>query len=135
MDPLTGIHTFSADSTEIARLRSFGWREEGYAWSLLPAAGGESGGLQDVHRLFNPTSKDHLLTINDAEVTAAQRQGYIYEGVAGRALRAVEGATDVSFVQRFYRAASGEHFYTSNTQEAAQLTGLGFTNEGRAWAI
>jgi len=135
VDPLTGIHTFSADSTEIAQLRSFGWREEGYAWSLLPAAGGESGGLQDVHRLFNPTSKDHLLTINDAEVTAAQRQGYIYEGVAGRALRAVEGATDVSFVQRFYRAASGEHFYTSNTQEAAQLTGLGFTNEGRAWAI
>ena len=135
VDPLTGIHTFSADSTEIAQLRSFGWREEGYAWSLLPAAGGESGGLQDVHRLFNPTSKDHLLTINDAEVTAAQRQGYIYEGVAGRALRAVEGATDVSFVQRFYRAASGEHFYTSNTQEAAQLTVLGFTNEGRAWAI
>ena len=55
--------------------------------------------------------------------------------VATAALRAVEGATDVSFVQRFYRAASGEHFYTSNTQEAAQLTGLGFTNEGRAWAI
>ena len=135
LDPLTGIHTFSADSTEIARLRSSGWKEEGYAWSLLPAAGGESGGLQDVHRLFNPTSKDHLLTINDAEVTAAQKLGYVYEGVAGRALRAVEGATDVSFVQRFYRAATGEHFYTSNTQEAAQLTGLGFTNEGRAWAI
>lgn len=135
LDPLTGIHTFSADSTEIARLRSSGWKEEGYAWSLLPAAGGESGGLQDIHRLFNPTSKDHLLTINDVEVTAAQKLGYIYEGVAGRALRAVEGATDVSFVQRFYRAASGEHFYTSNTQEAAQLTGLGFTYEGRAWAI
>ena len=135
LDTLTGLHTYAGDSGELARLRSSGWKEEGSAWSLQQAAGGESGGLQDIHRLFNPTSKDHLLTINDAEVTAAQKLGYIYEGVAGRALRAVEGATDVSFVQRFYSAASGEHFYTSNTQEAAQLTGLGFTNEGRAWAI
>ena len=135
VDPLTGIHTYAGDSGELARLRSSGWKEEGNAWGLVAAAGGESGGLQEIHRLFNPTSKDHLLTINDAEVTAAQKLGYIYEGVAGRALSATAGVSGTTTVQRFYLASKGEHFFTNNLQEAAQLTGLGFVSEGAAWAI
>jgi hypothetical protein len=134
IDPLTGIHTFSADSTEIASLQSSGWKEEGYAWSLLPAAGGESSTIAEVHRLYNPNSKDHLHTLNDAEVTSAKNLGYLYEGVAGRALSIPSsGSTGSTVVQRFYRPSSGEHFYTASSAEAASLPGLGFVSEGPAW--
>ena len=134
IDPLTGIHTFSADSTEIASLQSSGWKEEGYAWSLLPATGGESATIAEVHRLYNPNSKDHLLTLNDAEVTSAKNLGYLYEGVAGRALSIpTSGSSGSTVVQRFFRPSSGEHIYTASSAEAATLPGLGFVSEGSAW--
>jgi hypothetical protein len=37
-------------------------------------------------------------------------------------------------VQRLYNGLTGEHFYTSNTTEAASLVRLGYSSEGAAWA-
>ena len=134
MDPITGLHHFTSDTKEASSLTNKGWKLEGLAWNLIPSAGGESGGLIEVHRLYNPNNKDHLLTLNDAEVTSAQKQGYLYEGVAGRALSIPSSGSSVfTVVQRFLKPSSGEHFYTASSAEAATLPGLGFVSEGPAW--
>ncbi|NCU77256.1 MAG: hypothetical protein EBV59_10020 [Synechococcaceae bacterium WB7_1C_051] len=133
-DPLTGMHLYSADPTEESTLTKNGWKPEGGAWNLLQAAGGESATIAEVHRLYNPNNKDHLLTLNDAEVTSAKKLGYLYEGVAGRALSIPSsGSSGFTVVQRFLKPSSGEHFYTASSAEAATLAGLGFVNEGAAW--
>ncbi|NBQ19704.1 MAG: bifunctional metallophosphatase/5'-nucleotidase [Synechococcaceae bacterium WB5_2A_257] len=134
LDPITGLHHFTSDTKEASSLINKGWKLEGLAWNLIPSAGGESGGLIEVHRLYNPNNKDHLLTLNDAEVTSAQKQGYLYEGVAGRALSIPSsGSSGFTVVQRFLKPSSGEHFYTASSAEAATLPGLGFVSEGPAW--
>jgi len=74
--------------------------------------------------------------LNDAEVTSAKNLGYLYEGVAGRALSIpTSGSTGFTVVQRFFKPSSGEHLYTASSAEAANLPGLGFISEGAAWAI
>jgi len=134
LDPLTGMHLFTANPTEESALIKSGWKLEGGAWNLLQATGGESSTIAEVHRLYNPNNKDHLLTLSDAEVTSAKNIGYLYEGVAGRALSIPSsGSTGFTAVQRFYRPSSGEHFYTASSAEAASLPGLGFVSEGPAW--
>lgn len=133
-DPITNMHMYTASPKEAAELLRTGWKSEGDAWNLLQAAGGETGGLAEVHRLYNPTLKDHLFTLNDAEVTNARNLGYVYEGVAGRALPVpATGGSGYGVVQRFYNPAKGEHFYTASSSEAATLPGLGFVSEGAAW--
>jgi hypothetical protein len=134
-DPITGIHSYSTAGAEATRLRSSGWQDEGLAWGLFSALGGEVGGLAEVHRLFNPLSNDHLLTLNDAEVSSAQKAGYIYEGVIGRAMQPPAGVSALTSVMRFSKEATGEHFYTASTGEAAGLAALGFRAEGVAWAV
>ena len=134
-DPITGIHSYSTAGAEATRLRSSGWQDEGLAWGLFSALGGEVGGLAEVHRLFNPLSNDHLLTLNDAEVSSAQKAGYIYEGVIGRAMQPPVGVSALTSVMRFSKEATGEHFYTASTGEAAGLAALGFRAEGVAWAV
>ena len=133
-DAITGSHTYSAVASEAAGLRNSGWLDEGNAWSLLPAVGGEIGGLAEVHRLFNSLSNDHLLTLNDAEAAYAQRNGYVYEGVIGRALQPQSGVSELGNVQRYYKASTGEHIYTAISSEANALAALGFTSEGAVWA-
>jgi len=134
-DPITGIHSYSTAGSESMRLRSSGWQDEGLAWGLFSASGGEVGDLAEVHRLFNPLSDDHLLTLNDAEVSSAQKAGYIYEGVIGRAFQSTAGVSALTSVMRFSKDATGEHFYTASASEAAGLGALGFRSEGIAWAI
>ena len=134
LDPLTGMHLFTANPTEESSLIKSGWKLEGGAWNLLQATGGESATIAEVHRLYNPNNKDHLLTLSDAEVTSAKNLGYLYEGVAGRALSIPSsGSSGFTVVQRFFKPSSGEHFYTASSAEAASLPGLGFVSEGAAW--
>lgn len=136
IDPISGIHHFASDSREISNLLSAGWKQEGTAWNLLPSAGGESGGLIDIHRLYDPKSKDHLLTTNDLELISAQKLGYLYEGVAGRAYSpSLAAGAGLTTVQRYFNPKTGEHFYTNSTVEIGTLGSLGYTPEGAAWAI
>ena len=91
--------------------------------------------LLNVHRLYNSKSVNHLFTTNDQELLTAQRVGYSYEGVVGRAYSpSVAASNGFSLVQRFYNGRTGEHFYTSSSTEAASLGSLGYSAEGAAWA-
>jgi hypothetical protein len=91
--------------------------------------------LLNVHRLYNSKSGNHFFTTNDQELLTAQRVGYAYEGVVGRAYSAsVAASNGFTVVQRLYNGLTGEHFYTSSATEAASAVRLGYSAEGAAWA-
>ena len=158
-DPVTGKHFYTSNSKEITNITSSGWKQEGFAWNLYPVASSESDLVPDaisgqvkyefanvynnvsldpllnVHRLYNSKSGDHFFTTNDQELLTAQRVGYSYEGVVGRAYSpSVAASNGFTVVQRLYNGRTGEHFYTSSSTEAASLVSLGYSAEGAAWA-
>jgi len=91
--------------------------------------------LLNVHRLYNSSSGDHFFTTNNQELLAAQRVGYAYEGVVGRAYSpSVAASNGFTVVQRLYNGLTGEHLYTSSSTEVASLLRLGYSSEGAAWA-
>ena len=128
IDPLTGLHLTTADSSEVAKLvGSLGWRNEGASFVIGDAGIASAGNYKQVFRLFNPASGDHLLTTNTDEISAANRSGYVTEGVAGRIQTAsILGATTP--VNRLFNGK--EHLYTSSASETAALVAGGWRNEG-----
>lgn len=158
-DPISGKHFYSSNSKEIANITSSGWKPEGFAWNLYPVASSQSDLVPDaiegqvmnkfanayngisldpllnVHRLYNSKSGNHFFTTNDQELLTAQRVGYAYEGVVGRAYSpSVAASNGFTVIQRLYNGLTGEHFYTSSATEAASLVRLGYSAEGAAWA-
>jgi formylglycine-generating enzyme required for sulfatase activity len=159
INPISGKHFYSSNSKEIASLTSNGWKQEGFAWNLYAEASSESDLVPDaisgqvkyefanvyndvsldpllnVHRLYNSSSGDHFFTTNNQELLAAQRVGYAYEGVVGRAYSpSVAASNGFTVVQRLYNGLTGEHLYTSSSTEVASLLRLGYSSEGAAWA-
>ena len=159
INSISGKHFYSSNSKEIASLTSNGWKQEGYAWNLYAEASSESDLVPDaisgqvkyefanvyndvsldpllnVHRLYNSKSGNHFFTTNDQELLTAQRVGYAYEGVVGRAYSpSVAASNGFTVIQRFYNGLTGEHFYTSSATEASSLVRLGYSAEGEAWA-
>lgn len=68
-----------------------------------------------VHRLYNPSNGDHMLTANSAEVTACKKAGWQDEGVIGTA------PTYLAPIYRFLNVGTGEHLLTDNVAEAQSL--------------
>ena len=132
-DPISGVHLFSANSSELSALTARGYKNEGIGWSLFAPSGGEINGLSEVHRLYNPATSKHLLTISDGEVSAAKSSGWNYEGIIGRAYALGQGSENS--VKRYFNASTGNHLYTSSATEAASLPGLGYSYEGNAWSL
>ena len=132
-DPISGVHLFSANSSELSALTGRGYKNEGIGWSLFAPSGGEINGLSEVHRLYNPATSKHLLTISDGEVSAAKSSGWNYEGIIGRAYALGQGSENS--VKRYFNASTGDHLYTSSATEAASLPGLGYSYEGNAWSL
>ncbi|NCU77632.1 MAG: hypothetical protein EBV59_12055, partial [Synechococcaceae bacterium WB7_1C_051] len=86
-----------------------------------------AGNYKEVFRLFNSATRDHLLTTNTDEVSAANKIGYVTEGVAGRIqTSSILGATTA--VNRLF--SGKEHLYTSSASETAALVAGGWRNEG-----
>ena len=128
IDPLTGLHITTASSSEVATLvGAFGWRNEGASFVIGDAGIASAGNYKQVFRLFNSATRDHLLTTNTDEVSAANRSGYVTEGVAGRIQTAsILGATTA--VNRLFNGR--EHLYTANVAETNALVAGGWRNEG-----
>ena len=133
-DPITGQQMYSADPVEQASLISNNFYNQGIGFQLYGPSTGNSS-LKDVYRLYNPINRDHLLTINTAEVSYATSVGYHVEGIVGAAIPFIQGASSQNSVLRLFQPASGQHFYTDSMSlvEAYQLAG--FNLEGPAWTI
>ncbi|MCX5929152.1 MAG: hypothetical protein NTY40_05325 [Synechococcus sp. LacPavin_0920_WC12_MAG_50_7] len=127
IDNVTGLHLTTASATEAATLVGQGWRNEGASFVIGDAGIASAGNYKQVFRLFNSATRDHLLTTNTDEVSAANRSGYVTEGVAGRIQTAsILGATTA--VNRLFNGR--EHLYTANVAETNALVAGGWRNEG-----
>lgn len=80
---------------------------------------------QEVLRLYNRWTGEHLYTTNRAEYDGLGRRGWSGEGVAWTA-----PGSSSSPVWRLYNRWSGDHLLTSNRKEYDALGRLGWNREG-----
>lgn len=84
---------------------------------------------QDMYRLYNPYSGEHLYTASAVEYATLGSIGWSREGVAWVA------PTSGAEVWRLYNpyVKNGDHHYTKDANEYARLKELGWRQEGHAW--
>ncbi|MBI4708904.1 MAG: hypothetical protein HY764_01715 [Candidatus Portnoybacteria bacterium] len=85
-----------------------------------------------LFRLYNPQTEDHFYTPSESEKNSALTKGYIDEGTSGT-IFSVSTSTGlmVASLQRLFNPISGDHFYTTSTQEAnAAISQAGYLSEG-----
>lgn len=92
----------------------------------------------EVVRLFNPWNGDHLFTWDEKEVFAAEKAGWTNEGTVWKAYghegdyrKFVNKDAKVGTpVYRLFNQYSGEHLYTTSTEEYNKNVAAGWTGEG-----
>lgn len=128
LNPTTGTHVYIENADEAAAAQRAGWSKEGEAFNLLGQED-KSPDAVDIVRLRNTNSNDYLLTADPGEIEAAQKGGYVREGVLGRALK-TPGSTESRHVQRYMNTITGKHFYSADTKEQEALaSNKDFTRE------
>lgn len=95
--------------------------------SMAPAAD-TSDSAQNVYRLYNPYSGEHLYTADLSEAKRIVGYGWRWEGVGW-----VSSTSTGDPVIRLYNPYNGEHLYTTSEGEASNLVSLGWKREGTAW--
>lgn len=93
--------------------------------------------LQDVVRLYNPWTGEHLFSADQAEVAAREKDGWKNEGTFWKAYTHL-GDWQSKFksdkwdtaVYRLYNPNNGEHLYTTAAAEYNKLTSIGWNGEG-----
>jgi hypothetical protein len=106
---------------------------EGPVFKLFKSSANVPGTV-DIYRLFKGIIGDHFFTTSGAEKDSAARDGYVYEGVVGKAYS--QPGPDRVEVVRYFRPSTGEHFYTTTIEDSQRegwLTGLGYVKEGTAF--
>jgi hypothetical protein len=88
----------------------------------------DSDSLQNIYRLYNPYSGEHLYTADLAEAKGLVGYGWAWEGVGW-----VSSTSSGDAVIRLYNPYNGEHLYTLSESEASFLASIGWRREGRAW--
>lgn len=83
---------------------------------------------QNVYRLYNPYSGEHLYTAGLDEAKGLVGYGWAWEGVGW-----VSPTSTGNPVLRLYNPYNGEHLYTLSEDEASGLASLGWRREGTAW--
>lgn len=125
--PSWGKHIYTNNQDEINALNQAesGWLQEGVAFLT-----GENA-TRDVYRFYNAASGDHLMTWGSIEIDALLTNpdsGYVLEGVV---FQIYDSSYDTVDINRLYNPTTGEHFYTTDDEEALTLIGQGsFVPEG-----
>ena len=91
----------------------------------------EATNKQNVYRLFNPTSGEHLYTASFYEAKKiTEEQGWQYEGIGFTA-----SSDDGQPVYRLYNPKSGQHLWTTDAYERYVLNEVRgeWDDEGVAW--
>jgi hypothetical protein len=119
-------HFYTSSMSE----HSHHYSSEGVAFQLAAAPG---PGLVPVYRYFKSDVHDHFYTTNSAEIGVAApgavgKFGYRCEGVLGY-ISPVQTPGTVP-VYRYFKAATHDHFYTSNTAEIGVVVNGAAGNHG-----
>lgn len=83
----------------------------------------------EIHRFYQPSSGDHLLTTDKDEIANLAKFGWHDEGAFGETV--VDGVS----LFRVYNPNSGEHFLTLSEKEKANLVCVGWHDEGYAFKV
>lgn len=82
---------------------------------------------QNMYRLYNPYTGEHLFTTDFNEAIVNSEYGWQYEGVGW--VSPTTGAP----VYRLYNPYSGDHHYTMDLNEYNTLAAIGWNQEGIGW--
>lgn len=93
----------------------------------LPTTALADDGYQNMYRLYNRWSGEHLYTADLDEAKADVAAGWRWEGVGWVA------PTEGKAVYRLYNPFSGDHHYTMSEDERDGLVALGWEAEGVGW--
>lgn len=132
---------YTSDANEDAVLATRGWRQEGVACDVLSAPVTIDGVTAKAnYRLYNPYSRQHLLTTDVNEyATLSQGGAWEAEGIMGYVLDTpavaagpAGGVSTIStLVYRLYNPANGGiHLWTTDRHEYATLAEKGWQQEG-----
>jgi hypothetical protein len=127
LDPVTGFHLTTTSASEASSLVGKGWRNEGVSFVVGDAGIASAGNFKQLFRLYNAATGDRLLTTDTNEISAANRSGYVTEGIAGR-IQTVSILGASTAVNRLYNGR--EHLLSSNAAEITALVSGGWKNEG-----
>lgn len=106
----------------------------GTSSSLQAGAGTEAATVeaaestQNIYRLYNMCSGEHLYTTNASERDKLVPLGWFYEGIGW-----VAPAKSNTPVYRLYNPYSGDHHYTVDSKEYNYLASIGWRQEGVGW--
>lgn len=144
-NPYSGDHHYTLSEDEKDELVDKGWKSEGIAFYVFDPKriaevnlGTKDGEMAQVLREYNPNAKTgtHNYTMSEDEHAGLVKKGWKDEGTAFVAFNYKEPdsyATLSLELHRMYNPYSGEHFYTADPNEVANLVKAGWDYEGAAW--
>lgn len=88
----------------------------------------DSARYNNLYRLYNPNSGEHMYTSSLAEMLQLATIGWRYEGVGW-----VAPVSSGTPVYRLYNPNAGDHHYTTNSFERDMLVRAGWRYEGIGW--
>lgn len=99
-----------------------------FAVACLGAPARAEAATQNMYRMYNSGSAEHLYTSSQREVGTLLVNGWSYEGVGW-----VAPTSSNTPVYRAFNKYSGEHLYTTSANEKNSLVANGWADEGVAW--
>ncbi len=135
----TGEHFFTIDSNERANINAhpeWNYNDEGIAFSVYQ---NQQTDTTPVYRFYNTQSGFHFFTIDPnerANVNAHPEWSYNDEGIAFHVYPSQQ--SDSTSVYRFYNTKTGEHFFTIDTNERANINAhpeWNYNDEGVAFYV
>ena len=142
-------HFYTRNAAEIGTtvngtMGRFGYKSEGTAGKCLIEKDA-AGKAVPLYRYWNPGNKDHFYTTNANEIGKiipgqVGKFGYTSEGITCWVYRNANDYPGIVPLYRYWRAASSDHFYTTNAgeigvTEANKVGKFGYTSEGIAGYI
>ena len=130
-----GISNVHVHTTELQNAKDATCTAEGYTGDEVCTVCGTT-----IAKGEKIAKLDHKLELQNAKDATVDAPGYTGDQVCtvcgqtivkGEVIPALPAEARVMY--RLYNKYTGEHFYTSNTEERTLLVGLGWTDEGIAW--
>jgi len=88
-------------------------------------------GGQPLYRLYSPTTKDHLITLDPNEYTTLGSNGWTQQGQVGLAYPNSSTPADGTYpVYRLYNSATQQHLWTMDPNESNRLVQSGWQQQG-----
>lgn len=99
--------------------------------SVPPPKSAVAPGAQALYRLYSPTTKDHVITLDPAEYASLGSSGWTQQGQIGQAYADSSTPPDGTYpVYRLYNATSKQHLWTMDPDESSKLQQSGWQTQG-----